>query len=308
MSINKFCSCVFTVLIGLTFVGCSYDKSVNNQSVNNKLDTTEANIVKPKVMAYGRFVPERSDDFAWENDKVAFRVYGPAAPLKGHASGVDAWFKKVDYPIIDKWYKAHLEGLSYHTDRGEGYDPYHTGTSRGVGSTAIWFEGKPYYSHSYKSYNIHKNKGAEVNFTLLYEWDTPLGLVNESKNISLKLGQQLFEVNSVFLLNGKAAVLPIALGVTTHDEKANVFSNPETGRISTWELIDGIGVGTGAIVEPKLVNEIKHVASDVKDESHLWIMTTSDTEGHFSYRAGFAWAGANEIIKASQWNRYLDNQ
>ncbi len=25
-----------------------------------------------------RFVPERSDDFAWENDNVAFRVYGPA--------------------------------------------------------------------------------------------------------------------------------------------------------------------------------------------------------------------------------------
>lgn len=25
-----------------------------------------------------RFVPERMDDFAFENDKVAFRIYGPA--------------------------------------------------------------------------------------------------------------------------------------------------------------------------------------------------------------------------------------
>ena len=28
--------------------------------------------------ARGRFVPERRDDFAWENDRIAFRVYGPA--------------------------------------------------------------------------------------------------------------------------------------------------------------------------------------------------------------------------------------
>src|SRR5690606_23752079 len=27
---------------------------------------------------YGRYVPERYDDFAWENDVVAFRMYGKA--------------------------------------------------------------------------------------------------------------------------------------------------------------------------------------------------------------------------------------
>mgnify|MGYP001545592391 CR=1 FL=1 len=48
-----------------------------------------------KEMAYGRFVPERQDDFAWENDKVAFRVYGPSSGGKGQVSGVDAWLKKV---------------------------------------------------------------------------------------------------------------------------------------------------------------------------------------------------------------------
>lgn len=28
---------------------------------------------------YSRFVPERIDDYAWENNRVAFRVYGPTA-------------------------------------------------------------------------------------------------------------------------------------------------------------------------------------------------------------------------------------
>ena len=33
-------------------------------------------VVTPKV--YGRHVPERKDDFAWENEYAAFRMYGPA--------------------------------------------------------------------------------------------------------------------------------------------------------------------------------------------------------------------------------------
>jgi hypothetical protein len=45
--------------------------------------------------AYGRFVRERRDDFAWENDRVAHRMYGAALetwaqePLT--SSAVDAW-------------------------------------------------------------------------------------------------------------------------------------------------------------------------------------------------------------------------
>ena len=95
-------------------------------------------------MAFGRFVPEREDDFAWENDKVAFRIYGPNSGGKGPVSGVDAWFKKVDYSIVDKWYAEQLQGKSYHVDHGEGHDIYHVGPSRGVGGTAIWVDGVAY--------------------------------------------------------------------------------------------------------------------------------------------------------------------
>ena len=31
-----------------------------------------------KAKTFGRFVPERKDDFAWENDFAAYRMYGPA--------------------------------------------------------------------------------------------------------------------------------------------------------------------------------------------------------------------------------------
>jgi len=74
---------------------------------------SEAEKPEAEALCYSRFVPERTDDYTWENNKVAFRVYGPVAQkmiednVKGGtlSSGVDAWLKKVEYPIINKWYK-----------------------------------------------------------------------------------------------------------------------------------------------------------------------------------------------------------
>ncbi|MFT4023221.1 MAG: DUF4861 family protein [Flavihumibacter sp.] len=45
---------------------------------------------------YCRYVPERKDDFAWENDKIAFRAYGAAleALPAENAYGLDVWVKE----------------------------------------------------------------------------------------------------------------------------------------------------------------------------------------------------------------------
>lgn len=262
---------------------------------------------EPKeIIAYGRFVPERQDDFTWENDKVAFRVYGPASPLEGQSNGVDAWFKKVDYPVIDKWYANFLKGITYHEDHGEGYDPYHVGTSRGVGGSAIWVDGVPYTAHNFLSYDIKESGGDKVVFALEYEWNTPLGQVAESRTISLALGDQLYSADSVFTLDGVPASLPIAIGLTTHDGAAAVAFNKVRGRISAWETIDGLGVGTGVLIEPARVENIEHIPSEMKDQSHIWLFTSSDDEGKLAYRAGFAWEAAGEITTSQQWDGYLD--
>lgn len=261
---------------------------------------------EPVTRAYGRFVPEREDDFAWENDKVAFRVYGPSSPASGPVSGVDAWLKRVDHSIIDKWYAEHLSGKSYHEDHGEGYDPYHTGTSRGVGGTAVWIDGKAWPAGQFASYEVLQSGGDVVEFLLRYEWATPLGQVEEHKTILLALGEQLYQVNSVFTVDGKPAAVPIAIGLTTHDEAAQIAFDADLGRISTWELIDGSGLGTGALLNPARVAEIVHEASSKKDASHVWLITSSADDGSLSYRAGFGWEKAKDIITFEQWNRYLD--
>lgn len=289
----------FTVMLAVaSTLGCSSETHVN--------PSRESTGVQKEVKAYAKFVPQRRDDFAWENDKVAFRVYGPAAPLAGHASGVDAWLKKVDYSIIDKWYEMHFNGLSYHQDRGEGYDPYHTGISRGVGGSAVWINDTPYYGHNFTRYEIHQNNSEEVKFTLYYEFETPLGKVEEEKRVALALGSNLYHVESRFLLNGSPASIPIAIGVATHDEKASVYHNAQAGWIAAWEMIDGKGLGTGALVEPSRISSIEHKPSENKDESHIWIITQTSADGLLSYYAGFAWEGAEEITTIEQWKHYLN--
>ena len=287
----------------LFLAGCGQDPSKSDeQSFEEQAQDNRV------PAAYGRFVPEREDDFAWENDKVAFRVYGPASPMGGPVSGVDAWFKKVDYPIIDKWYAEHLQGKSYHEDHGEGLDIYHTGTSRGVGGTAIWIEGVAYPAATFKEHEVLRNGDDVVEFRLQYEWNTPLGVVAESKTFSLALGSHLYDVNTIFTLNGEPVSLPIAIGLTTHDEAAEVFGNRENGRISTWETMDGNGVGTGVLMAPWRTQEIFHTPSEEKDASHIWLITTSDDNGALTFRAGFAWQAAEEITSSDQWNEYLDSR
>jgi hypothetical protein len=315
MNSNRNIFATIAAIFLLAFIGaCDMSGEVSEPAQTSE----QAAVVEPSatpepeaetvVMAYGRFVPEREDDFAWENDKVAFRVYGPSSGGKGQVSGVDAWLKKVPYSVIDKWYAGALVGNSYHEDHGEGYDPFHVGATRGVGGTAIWVDGKAWPAGKYSSYEVVQSGGDVVEFKLQYEWDTPLGLVGESKTVSLALGDQLYRVNSVFTLDGKPASLPIAIGLTTHDEKAQVFSNQESGRISAWEAIDEMGVGTGVLMAPDLTVEILHTPSEDKDASHIWLLTSTNESGELSFRAGFAWQAAKEITTIDRWNEYLDSR
>ena len=89
----------------------------------------------PPAPAYARLVPERLDDFAWENERTAHRMYGPALQKTGEiSSGVDLWAKRSHQSLIDRWYQRG----DYHEDHGDGGDFYKTGPTRGCGGLGIW--------------------------------------------------------------------------------------------------------------------------------------------------------------------------
>ncbi len=108
-------------------------------------------LTRPRYQSpvYARFVPERIDDFAWENDRVAFRVYGPACREVLVSSGIDVWAKRVRYPIIDKWYSRDAD--SYHKDSGEGLDFFTVGKSLGCGGSAVYEDGQLHPAGHYES-------------------------------------------------------------------------------------------------------------------------------------------------------------
>jgi len=304
------------ILLGFTALltsSCSQEVAEkSSQYKQPPLSESSALVVKNNqhVKAYAKFVPIREDDFAWENDLVAFRMYGPsslATPTKA-ASGIDCWLKRVNYSVIDKWYENYQNKVSYHTDWGEGHDPYHTGTSRGTGGTAVWIDNQPYPSGTFNASRIIDNNPEKVIFELDYVWQTKLGEVSETKQISLALGSQLFEVISSFKLNGQPAKnLSIAIGVATHDEAAKVSKNKGSGWIAAWEKIKGYHLGTGVKVNPQAIDSIIHQPSSDKDQSHIWLISHTNEEGKLRYAAGYGWQRAGKITSASQWQQYLTN-
>src|SRR5262249_3495517 len=106
---------------------------------------------------YGRFVRERHDDFAWENDRVAHRMYGAGRetwkkePLT--SSGIDVWVKKVNKLVVNGWYLTD----DYHRDNGEGADFYSVGKSRGCGGVAVFAGDKPALSRNFETSRVLAN-------------------------------------------------------------------------------------------------------------------------------------------------------
>ena len=268
--------------------------------------SVKANEKQEPASCFARFVPERSDDFAWENDKVAFRTYGPALRGQGVNSGIDCWLKRVDYPIINKWYAGNLKGISYHKDHGEGYDPYHVGFSRGCGGLALWLNGKLVPSDIFTQWKVIEKSAGRVVFVLTFEWKHAGNQYTEKKQITLKAGDRLFHAQSTFRKNGEIAVgLPIAVGLTTHDGKAHALADVKKGWIACWETIDGSGLGTGVVMAPERIKKYKLVESKKKESSHALLITTTDAHGQVDYAAGYGWAKAGEITNADEWISYL---
>ena len=89
------------------------------------------------VKAYSRHVPERMDDYAYENNVVAGRIYGPALEFP-RTFGSDIWLKCTERLVIDDWFKK----MDYHHNYGEGMDCYKVGGTLGGGALVPYVEGK----------------------------------------------------------------------------------------------------------------------------------------------------------------------
>jgi hypothetical protein len=267
----------------------------------------------PEIRTFSRFVPERTDDYTWENDKVAFRTYGPEALRRVKAkeaggtfsSGIDAWHKKVSYPIIDKWYQKELSGVgTYHADTGEGADFYHVGISRGVGGTGFWHQDTLYAAENFIRYQTLSEGPLRTVFELEYAPYIVDGVsIKETKTISLDLGSQLtkYEIQ----IDSSEPLPYLTVGITLHENEGIIFFDDQKGYFGYWEPMQGTSIGTGMVVNPEqIVGHIKHESTH-KDQSHILVHVRPNAENKVVFYAGFAWDQAQEIQSESEWKNYL---
>jgi hypothetical protein len=271
--------------------------------VVEKIDT----IAPPfPVKAYARYVQERLDDFAWENDRIGHRTYGPAlgAPAVAGSgkevlvtSGIDIWFKRVDYPIVDRWYnKGHDH---YHKDEGEGMDMYNVGKSRGCGGTGVW-DGKALFpSVNYRSYKVLANGPVRAVFELTYDsWDAAGTTVTEVKRFTVDAGHQLDQIDSTFTFAGPPLKIAVGLNRNPSDKKQSpvitISKNQADGTLIQWVEQSANGAMGTAIVLPGALDY-------AEDELNHLVMTTVTSGKPMRYFAGGAWSRAGFIKTENEW-------
>ncbi|WP_338868739.1 DUF4861 family protein [Spirosoma sp. SC4-14] len=246
---------------------------------------------------YCRYVPERYDDFAWENDRVAFRIYGAA--LNGrpdNAYGSDIWAKRTNALILNKWYKQN----DYHKDHGEGLDYYHVGLTLGAGDIGVFLNDSIQFIHNYRSWEILDNGPLRSTFRVKFDPYTFNGItVNETRTVSLDAGSQLSKVQ-VSIAHTSDKALPMVAGITLRPEASPLLLNETKGILGYWEPKHGddgtIGVGCIFPATPvSMQRKYQHGLAKLSVKSGNTII----------YYSGGAWDKAGRITSGDDWFAYL---
>lgn len=202
------------------------------------------------VSACGRQYPERLDDLAWENDRAAYRAYGPALQERGErAFGYDIWTKNVPELVVEERYDGDLNhGISYHVDHGKGMDCYAVGPTLGGGTAALFPDSTIIYPYCYKECEVLDNGPLRFTAKLVYN---PLVVkgdsgVVETRVISLDKGSQLNKTIVVF--DNLRESTPVVTGIVLHKENPSGYSfDANAGYIAYADSTENARNGNGVI-------------------------------------------------------------
>ena len=287
-----------------------HDFAAGEQSARFTVEKTTTVAPPFPVKAFARYVPERLDDFAWENDKIGHRTYGqalaaPAPPGSDKevlvTSGVDIWFKRPSYPIIDRWYnKGHDH---YHKDEGEGLDMYAVGRTRGAGGTGIWNGSRLFTSRNYSAWRVITNGPVRAVFELTYDaWDADGVQVAEVKRFTVDAGHFFDTVDSTFTAPGQQA-LTVALGLNKKpaypEQQPAVATYRAPATLMQWVKQRSAGDFGTAIILPGA----DRYAADADNELILGEARSGQPLRYY-LGAGVNWSG--EFPTAQAWQSYVE--
>ncbi len=256
-------------------------------------------------LVYGGFMQPRQD-YAWENDRIAFRVYGPALAAEVN-NGIDVWTKRVRSLIVAKWYKGDDDTgaarIPYHIDHGEGADFFSVGRSLGAGGSGIWFNNRLYQPGVFTSQQTLCTGPLRVAFELTYQgWDVEGKKLTEVKRITLDAGQNLNRIDVTFLGAVSSDTLVLACGLV---KRKNTVFHP--GKKNHWMALWGAttddpvngSLGTG------LVLSVPDEVTMLEDKDQYMAMGKYPAGTTYTYYAGAGWTRSGDFVNAEAWERHL---
>lgn len=281
----------------------------------------------PLVKTFARYVPERFDDFAWESDRIAHRIYGQAL-IKAEgtiSSGADVWIKKDRGLIVDTMYAT----KHYHEDNGAFMDDYRVGKSRGCGGLGIWDGKKLYVSSNWKTWKLITTGPIRSEFELTYDaWDAGNGRkVSEVKRFSIDAGSWLTKVTSM-IRSDDPSPLTIGVGLAERACPTNrqefISHDQAEGWLTYWQPEDmPKGTTAVAILLPKnAVIEFTNDDPEMPESKKRASVPQPTHEGYpairnqlaitrvevgkpFQYYFGACWDRSGDFTNPLQWEAYL---
>ncbi len=258
-----------------------------------------------KTVTDVRFVPPR-EDIAWENDRIAFRMYGPALAAEV-SNGVDVWSKRVRYPIIAAWYAGDTATgpakRSYHVDHGEGADFFSVGRTLGRGGSAIWSGDSLLQPGVFASYRILTTGPTRAQFEVTYRPVTFRGrTISETRRITLDAGQHFNRIDVTYHAEGTPVLVPFVVGLvkrknvvaTQHEDDHWVsLFGPTNGDAANGAL------GMGAILPGASFTRIS------EDKTHILLHGEARTGDVVTYYAGAGWTGSGYVVDQTGWESAL---
>lgn len=250
---------------------------------------------EPKV--FGRLVPERKDDFAWENNKIAFRIYGPALEATGEISnGIDVWVKSTDKLIVNAWYKTD----DYHRDYGEGLDCYKVGRTLGAGALAPYVNGQLVLGNNFTHSEVLDNGPLRLTFRLVYApYKVGENQVTETRTFTLDANTHFNRVEVTY--ENAPAGMEVAAGIVLRKGPGQLMQDAAAGTIAYWEPrnndndMDNGHTAIGVIFPGGAVGTMEQ-------EGHLLMTKTYGVP--FVYYCGAGWSKGG-VASAEEWSQQV---
>lgn len=268
------------------------------------------------TICVGQIRHDMQDDYAWENDRGGYRLYGPSyRTAGGKVSGYDIWTKSVGYPVLKQRYDDHTKnGMSYHNDFGSGMDVYTVGPTLGAGMNALMAGDSICYPVAYQKCEILDNGPLRVTAKITC-YPENIGSdhdVIETRLITLDRGEWLNRTTVSY--EGLTHPYPLTTGIVIHKQNKRAYTIDRDKRYLAYvDLTDNPANGNGAIfigiVNAQLPDSITYVQfeREIADAvGQLQTFATLMPHDIYTYYWDSGWSKGG-VRGTEAWIKYLSD-